>query len=62
MKRKAAGINGVEEIDDDLYDSDNDDEEIRNLAKNLNVFCVSSTEYQKIKNTTMDDGPPTVSQ
>jgi hypothetical protein len=26
------------------------------------VFCVSSTEYQKIKNTTMDDGPPTVSQ
>jgi hypothetical protein len=61
MKRKAARTSVVEEMDDDLYDSDNDDDDIGNSVENLRVFCVSSTEYQKMRNIIIDDGPPTVS-
>ncbi|XP_048745844.2 uncharacterized protein LOC125658551 isoform X2 [Ostrea edulis] len=59
MKKKA-GMCDVEEMDDDLYDSDNDDDDIGNSAENLRVFCVSATEYQKMRNIIIDDGPPTV--
>jgi hypothetical protein len=61
MKRKAAGMSCKEEMDDDLYDNDDDNDDIRNLAENLRVFCVSSTEYQKIKDKNECDGPPMVS-
>jgi hypothetical protein len=48
-------------MDDDLYDNDDDNDGIRNLAENLRVFCVSSTEYQKMKDKNEYDGPPMVS-
>lgn len=62
MKRKAGNVSNIEEFeDDDLYNSDEDDEDIGNSAENLKVFCVSATEYQKMRNIILDDGPPTVS-
>lgn len=62
MKRKAGNVSNIEELeDDDLYNSDEDDEDIGNSAENLKVFCVSATEYQKMRNIILDDGPPTVS-
>uniref|UniRef100_A0A8W8KI25 FHA domain-containing protein n=1 Tax=Magallana gigas TaxID=29159 RepID=A0A8W8KI25_MAGGI len=61
MKRKAGNVSNIEELeDDDLYNSDEDDEDIGNSAENLKVFCVSATEYQKMRNIILDDGPPTV--
>ncbi|XP_062567678.1 nuclear GTPase SLIP-GC-like [Saccostrea cucullata] len=60
MKRKA-GMSNVEEMDDDnLYNSEDDDEDIGSSAENLKVFCVSANEYQKMRNIIIDDGPPTV--
>ncbi|XP_061188894.1 uncharacterized protein LOC133197070 [Saccostrea echinata] len=60
MKRKA-GMSNVEEMDeDDLYNSEDDDEDIGSSAENLRVFCVSASEYQKMRNIIIDDGPPTV--
>ncbi|XP_062582804.1 uncharacterized protein LOC134244562, partial [Saccostrea cucullata] len=60
MKRKA-GMSDVEEMDDDdLYNSEDDDEDIGSSAENLKVFCVSANEYQKMRNIIIDDGPPTV--
>lgn len=62
MKRKAGNVSNIEEFeDDDLYNSDEDDEDIGNSVENLKVFCVSATEYQKMRNIIVDDGPPTVS-
>lgn len=62
MKRKAGNVSNLEELeDDDLYNSDEDDEDIGNSAENLKVFCVSATEYQKMRNIILNDGPPTVS-
>lgn len=59
MKRKAGNVSNLEELeDDDLYNSD---EDIGNSAENLKVFCVSATEYQKMRNIILNDGPPTVS-
>ena len=57
MKRQA-GIQVSEEIDD--YDDDDDDED-GSTAGNLQVFCCSAIEYQKMKNISTDDGPPQVS-
>lgn len=46
MKRKVGNVFNIEELeDDDLYNSDEDDEDIGNLVENLNVFCVSVIEY-----------------
>ncbi|XP_033730770.1 uncharacterized protein LOC117320229, partial [Pecten maximus] len=64
MKRKA-GLTNAEEDDemedeDQDYNSDDDDEEMGQTAENLKVFCVSSMEYQKMKNLLTNDGPPTV--
>ncbi|XP_069113087.1 microtubule-associated protein futsch-like [Argopecten irradians] len=64
MKRKAGLTNADEddEMDDEDQDyiSDDDDEEMGRTAENLRVFCVSSMEYQKMKNLLTNDGPPTV--
>jgi hypothetical protein len=38
----------------------NDDSHLTNSCENLKVFCVSSSEYQKLKNKLTDDGPPKV--
>ena len=47
------------EIDD--YNSDDDDESIKDQADNLKVFCTSSLEYLKMKKlTSSDDGRPKV--
>ena len=61
MKRKA-GMNDVDELmDEDAdYNSDEDEDYIGSSADNLKVFCVSSTEYQKMKNIIPSDGTPTV--
>ena len=63
MKRKAGMTNpdDDEEDDDDLYNSDDDDDDVGSSADNLTVFCVSSVEYQKMKNILTNDGPPNVS-
>jgi len=57
MKRNAKMIQ--EEIEEDEEDSD-DDSHLTNTCENLKVFCVSSSEYQKLKNKLTDDGPPKV--
>ena len=64
MKRKAGMTNpdDDEEDDDDLYNSDDDDDDVGSSADNLTVFCVSSVEYQKMKNILTNDGPPNVSR
>ena len=50
-----------EEIEEDEEDSDDDDDShLTNSCENLKVFCVSSSEYQKLKSKQMDDGPPKV--
>ena len=51
-----------EEIEEDEEDSDDDDDDshLTNSCENLKVFCVSSSEYQKLKNKLTDDGPPKV--
>ena len=64
MRRLASGND--DDDDDDMvddYDSEDDDEHIVNAAKKLNVFCVSSGEFLKIKfpKRSKEDGPPTVS-
>lgn len=57
MKRKVGNVFNIEEFeDDDLYNSDEDDEDIGNLVENLKVFCVSVIEYQKMRNIILDDG------
>jgi len=52
----------IEEDDEDSADSDDDDDDshLTNYCENLKVFCVSSSEYQKLKNKLTDDGPPMV--
>lgn len=46
MKRKVGNVFNIEELeDDDLYNSDEDDEDIGNFVENLKVFCVSVIEY-----------------
>jgi len=52
----------IEEDDEDSADSDDDDDDshLTNYCENLKVFCVSSSEYQKLKNKLTDDGPPKV--
>ena len=62
MKRRAGMMDAEEdEEDEDLFDEEeDDDEEIGSSARNLRVFCCSSTEYQKMKNLLTDDGPPQV--
>ncbi|KAL4234557.1 hypothetical protein ACF0H5_006198 [Mactra antiquata] len=58
MKRRAGVIDDQE---DDIYDVDDDnDGDVGSTADNLKVFCCSSTEYQKMKNLSSDDGPPVV--
>ena len=64
MRRLASG--NVDDEDDDMiddYDSEDDDDDISNAAEKLNVFCVSSAEFLKIKfpKRSKKDGPPTVS-
>ena len=64
MRRLASG--NVDDDEDDMiddYDSEDDDEDISNAARKLNVFCVSSAEFLKIKfpKRSKKDGPPTVS-
>jgi len=53
-----------EEDEEDSADSDDDDDDddihLTNYCENLKVFCVSSSEYQKLKNKLTDDGPPMV--
>ena len=58
-----------EEIEEDEEDSDeedsddddgDDDSHLTNSCENLKVFCVSSSEYQKLKNKLTEDGPPMV--
>ena len=46
-----------EEADD--YDDDDNDND-GSSADNLQVFCCSATEYQKMKNLLTDDGPSQV--
>jgi hypothetical protein len=62
MKRNAKMTQ--EEIEEDEEDSDDDDDDddshLTNSCENLKVFCVSSFEYQKLKNKLTDDGPPKV--
>ena len=47
----------------DDYDSENDDENIRSSGDKLRVFCVSSSEFLKLKfpKKAKKDGPPSVS-
>jgi hypothetical protein len=60
MKRKAEMTQ--EEIEEDEEDSDDDDDDshLTDSCENLKVFCVSSFEYQKLKNKQTEDGPPMV--
>ena len=60
--RRLASFNDDDDMNDD-YDSEDDDENIINAAEKLNVFCVSSAEFLKIKfpKRSQKDGPPTVS-
>jgi hypothetical protein len=64
MERKAKMTQ--EEIEEDEEDSDDDDDDgdddshLTNTCENLKVFCVSSSEYQKLKNEATEDGPPMV--
>ena len=50
----------IEEDEEDSDDDDDDDSHLTNSCENLKVFCVSSFEYQKLKNKLTDDGPPKV--
>ena len=62
MKRQAGMVQG-EDDDDEEEEDDYDDESDEDLARaveNLNVFCVSSTEYLKLCNKLPKDGPPMV--
>ena len=54
MKRQA-GADGNEELDD--YDDDDDNDNDKSV-ENLQVFCCSATEYQKMRNlsTNASDG------
>ncbi|XP_052063102.1 uncharacterized protein LOC127702839 [Mytilus californianus] len=63
MKRKAKMTQ--EEIDEDeeddyVSDEDDNDKDLTRSCDNLQVFCVSSSEYQKLNNRLTDDGPPMV--
>jgi hypothetical protein len=62
MERKAKMTQ--EEIEEDEEDNDDDDGDddshLTNSCENLKVFCVSSSEYQKLKNKLTEDGPPMV--
>ncbi|XP_071177089.1 titin homolog isoform X3 [Mytilus edulis] len=61
MKRKAKMTQEeIEEDEEDDYVSDEDDNDITRSCDNLQVFCVSSSEYQKLNNRLTDDGPPMV--
>ena len=51
----------IGENEEDNADSDDDDDShLTNSCESLKVFCVSSSEYQKLKNKLTDDGPPMV--
>ena len=50
----------IEEDEEDSDDDDDDDSHLTDSCENLKVFCVSSFEYQKLKNKLTDDGPPKV--
>ena len=65
------GDNQDDEVDDDDEDDDEDesddddeveqrDEDIKQTAENLKVFCVSSTEYLKLRRKLSKDGPAQV--
>jgi len=54
MKRRA-GMLGDNDEEEDL-NSDDDEDDDGSTADNLRVFCVSSTEYQKLRNLLTDDG------
>jgi hypothetical protein len=61
MKRKAEMTEEeIEEDEEDSDDDDDDDSHLTDSCENLKVFCVSSFEYQKLKNKLTDDGPPKV--
>jgi hypothetical protein len=61
MKRKAEMTQEeIEEDEEDSDDDDDDDSHLTDSCENLKVFCVSSFEYQKLKNKLTDDGPPKV--
>ena len=50
--RRLARSNVSDDDDDDMiddYNSEDDDDDISNAAKKLNVFCVSSANFLKIK-------------
>ena len=55
-----------DEVDDDDEDESDDDEveqrdeDIKQTAENLKVFCVSSTEYLKLRRKLSKDGPAQV--
>ena len=57
MKRQA-GVE-VNEEEEEL-DYTEEEEDNGSSADNLQVFCCSATEYQKMKNISTDDGPPHV--
>ena len=56
MKRQA----GVEVNEEEELDYTEEEEDNGSSADNLQVFCCSATEYQKMKNISTDDGPPHV--
>ena len=57
MKRQA-GVDVNEEEEEEM--DYNEEEDNGSSADNLQVFCCSATEYQKMKNISTDDGPPHV--
>ncbi|WAR13059.1 hypothetical protein MAR_027239 [Mya arenaria] len=58
MKRRARMLASEDPEEDD--DSDDDDGDIASTADKLQVFCCSSTEYQKLRKKSNTDGPPKV--
>lgn len=62
MKRQAGLTNPEEDVEEeDEFEDDDDDEDLAHAVQNLNVFCVSSTEYLKLCHKLPKDGPPAVS-
>lgn len=57
MKRKAEMTQDqIDEYEEGDYASDEEDEELMKSCDRLNVFCVSSSEYQKLKDQQITDG------
>ena len=60
MKRRAGGSEDTYD-DEDEFESDSEDEDILKTTDKLKVFCVSSTEYLKLRKLLpRKDGPPQV--